>query len=241
MSRQLAIGDIHGCFDALDTLVAFVGLRSDDVLIALGDYVDRGPKTRQVIEWLMDWDASGILIPLRGNHEVMMLNARTSREARYRWTQFGAIPTLDSYATYKDEVIGIDELPESHWQFLSERLLPYHETDKHIFVHATLDPSVPVSNQKDQSLYWDRFSPNYPGHCSGKTIVCGHTCQDSGWPVTNGHSICIDTGACKNGWLTCLEVASGTVWQANESRQTRLFTLDQVPQAADSDPHSGKT
>lgn len=76
MPRHLAIGDIHGCFNALETLSGFVGFRPDDVIITLGDYVDRGPNSYAVLDWLIDADTRYELKPLRGNHDIMMVNAR---------------------------------------------------------------------------------------------------------------------------------------------------------------------
>jgi serine/threonine protein phosphatase 1 len=228
MTRHLAIGDIHGCFDALRTLASFVDVGDDDVVVVLGDYVDRGPSTRDVIDWLIAFDKTNSLVALRGNHEVMMLNARINQSDKFRWGQFGAIATLDSYATSDDDIPDLTDIPESHWQFLSG-LLPYYETETHIFVHATVDPRLPLNQQSDRTLYWDRYSDKFPGHSSGKVMVCGHKSQDSGLPATNGHAICIDTGACKGRWLTCLDVNSGTIWQASQDGETRQMCLGDLP------------
>lgn len=80
MNRHLAIGDIHGCIKALTTLLDFVRLRKDDTIITLGDYVDRGPDSRAVLDLVIELDSSHHLVPLRGNHEIMMLDARDQAE-----------------------------------------------------------------------------------------------------------------------------------------------------------------
>ena len=227
MTRHLAIGDIHGCFDALRTLVAFVGIRDSDVVVTLGDYVDRGPNTKDVIDWLISFRETNSLVALRGNHEVMMLNARINQADKLRWGQFGAIESLDSYAKSEDGDADVDDIPDAHWQFLSH-LLPYYETDTHIFVHATVDPKLPMDLQSDRTLFWDRYSDRFPGHTSGKFMVCGHKSQDSGLPVANEFSICIDTGACKGRWLSCLCADSGTIWQANQAGDTRRMHIDDL-------------
>ncbi len=232
MTRHLAIGDIHGCFDALSALVAFVGVRESDIVVTLGDYVDRGPSTRDVIDWLIAFDKTNSLVALRGNHEVMMLNARMNQRDKFRWGQFGGIETLESYATCDDEIADLDDVPDSHWQFLS-RLLPYYVTETHIFVHATVDPRLPMDEQSDRALYWDRYSDKFPGHTSGKFMVCGHKSQDSGLPAANEHSICIDTGACKGRWLSCLCTVTGTIWQANQKGETRRMHLDDFSQTVE--------
>ena len=228
MSRHLAIGDIHGCYDALTTLADFVGIGDSDTLVTLGDYVDRGPKTKEVLDWLIKFDETNRLIPLRGNHEIMMLSSRVSKEAKVRWGQFGAIETLDSYAGPKSDDPDLDDIPEAHWQFLSKRLVPYHETATHLFVHGSVDPMLPLDEQSDYVLFWSQYSDRFPGHCSGKKMICGHKSQHSGLPVTNGHAVCIDTRACKGGWLTCLDVDAEFIWQANEEGDTRTMTLGEL-------------
>src|SRR4029077_4744129 len=87
--RYLAIGDIHGCFDALKTLEEFVPIQADDVVVTLGDYVNRGPNSRAVLDWLIARKQSGKLVALRGNHEVMMLAAQDSDEAFRAWLGYG--------------------------------------------------------------------------------------------------------------------------------------------------------
>lgn len=86
--RHLAVGDIHGCLKSLRTLAEFVPFKPDDVLITLGDYVDRGPDSRGVLDWLIDYQQRGNLIPLRGNHEVMMLDAREDDTALREWLEW---------------------------------------------------------------------------------------------------------------------------------------------------------
>src|SRR5207244_1934737 len=119
------------------------------------------------------------------------------------------------------------DVPDSHWQFLEERLVPVYETDRHFFVHANVYPESALDEQPDFMLYWEQF--NDPArHCSGKIMVCGHTPQKSGLPSFNGNAICLDTWASGRGWLSCLHVESGTIWQTNEQGKTRQMHLNQV-------------
>lgn len=208
-------------------LVALLDVRNDDVVVTLGDYVDRGPSTRDVIDWLIAFEETHSLVALKGNHEIMMLNARINQSDKYRWGQFGGIETLESYATMDDDIADLADVPESHWNFLS-RLKRFYETETHIFVHATVDPRLSMSEQSNRTLFWDRYSHQFPGHVSGKIVVCGHKSQDSGLPVSNGHAICIDTAACKGQWLTCLDVESGVIWQANQDGATRQMHVDDL-------------
>ena len=76
MARHLAIGDIHGCINALTTLVDFVGFRHDDTIVTLGDYVDRGSDSRAVLDFMIEFGKTHQHVPLRGNHEIMMLDSR---------------------------------------------------------------------------------------------------------------------------------------------------------------------
>ncbi|MFK8111383.1 MAG: metallophosphoesterase family protein [Rubripirellula sp.] len=229
MSRQLAIGDIHGCFTALETLVAFVGVSEDDTLITLGDYVNRGPDSCKVIDWLMDYDRNYRLMPLRGNHEIMMLDSRNSSDKHRRWLQVGGKATLKSYAVGGEGGPGeVSDIPNHHWEFLQDRLLPYYESDTHVFVHGNLYSDMDFADQPSYMLYWEKFG-DPPLHASGKVMVCGHTSQKKGLPLSNGNAICIDTWACGGGWLTCLDAKSGQVWQANQERKTRKFFVDELP------------
>lgn len=221
--RHLAVGDIHGCFNALTTLAAFVPFRPDDVLITLGDYVDRGPDSYAVLDWLIARARQGKLIALHGNHEIMMLKAREGGEALQRWLGYGGDATLASYSLLGDAG-RLADVPDHHWRFLEEDTRPWFETQTHFFVHANAFPNVPLTEQPGFMLYWESFGDPAP-HESGKTMVCGHTPQKSGQPRNVGHAVCIDTWACGQGWLTCLDVATGECWQANQRGQTRRNRL----------------
>jgi serine/threonine protein phosphatase 1 len=198
VGRHLAIGDIHGCFIALRTLADFVGIKSNDTVITLGDYVNRGPNSRGVLDWLIRQHAVGNLIALRGNHEIMMLNARSDGESCRNWLHVGGIATLKSYAPADAEAVGLAELPTEHWRFLENNLVASFETDRHFFVHANAYPELPIDDQPDFMLYWEKF--NDPAlHESGKIMVCGHTPQRSGLPrpmetrsaSTPGHTVAV--------------------------------------------------
>ena len=218
MPRHLAIGDIHGCSNALKSLVDFVAPRADDTIVTLGDYVDRGPDCRAVLDFIIELGNTHHLVPLRGNHEIMMLDAREKKSWLGPWLSYGGEATLESYGGTFDDV------SESHIDFLENNLVAYHECDSHFFVHANVNPDVALVEQTDAALYWQKYK-DPPPHCSGKIMVCGHTPQLSGLPKSNGSSVCIDTQAWDNGWLSCLDVESGTIWQANELGETRSLNL----------------
>ncbi|MFT5139012.1 MAG: serine/threonine protein phosphatase 1 [Lysobacterales bacterium] len=139
MTRHLAIGDIHGCFNSLTSLLSFVGLRDDDTIVTLGDYIDRGPDSRSVLDLLIKLDNSHQLVPLRGNHEVMMLDARVKTSWLRPWLSNGGDATLRSYSAGEDGAVTFDDIPDAHYGFLENRLLPYYECATHFFVHAGVD------------------------------------------------------------------------------------------------------
>jgi len=227
--RTLVIGDIHGCYTALLAVVEAAGLSPDDRLVTVGDYVDRGPQTREVVAWLCERFPAGNLIPLKGNHELMMLAAREDPKAYKFWANYGGAEALQSYAASaeSDEEPTLELVPEGHWHFLEHDCQQWFETESHIFVHASLHPDLPLERQYEHVLFWDRFL-RPPPHCSGKIMVCGHTPQPDALPVNFGHAICLDTGAyVEGGWLTCLDVATGEYWQANQVGETRSAMLDE--------------
>lgn len=227
VARHLAIGDIHGCITALRVLIDNVGLRHDDTIITLGDYVDRGPDSRGVLDFIIALGENHAHVPLRGNHEIMMLDSREKGSWFQPWMSYGGKETLRSYASTIDGPGSFADVPDSHFEFLESRLLPHYECESHFFVHANADADKALDQQADAALYWRKYK-DPKRHCSGKIMVCGHTAQRSGVPISNGHAICIDTWAHGDGWLSCLDVESGTIWQANEAGETRSLTLGDV-------------
>jgi serine/threonine protein phosphatase 1 len=115
-------------------------------------------------------------------------------------------------------------VPLAHWRFIEQECRPYSETSSHFFVHANAYPDIPLDEQPDYMLFWEKFNDPSP-HESGKVMVCGHTPQPEGLPRNIGHAICIDAGVYRGGWLTCLDVDSGKYWQANQQGQTRSGKL----------------
>lgn len=229
MPRTLAIGDIHGCLTALKTLAAFVDIQDDDTLITLGDYIDRGPDSAGVVDWVMERHSVGQVVPLRGNHELMLLDAYQDPIEDRGWLHVGGRETLQSYAR-AGHGNSVRDIPDSHFDFFADHCQRYHETDTHIFVHASVHYDSPMDEQPDWLVYWEKWSDG-PPHVSGKTVVCGHTSQKTGWPRSNGHSTCIDTWVYGRGWLTCLDVDSGWLWQANQDGETRSGWLnDDAPE-----------
>ncbi len=219
--RTLAIGDIHGCLTALNTLLDFAAPAPDDLLVTLGDYVDRGPDSRGVIELLIDLHTKGRLVALRGNHEEMMGESRTDEVIRMMWFSCGGRETLASYGASASDATNFNLVPPAHWHFLEKTCVDWFETERHFFVHANAKADLPLDAQPREMLLWEAlYRPCV--HTSGKVMICGHTRQLNGRPRNFGSTICIDTGAHnREGWLTCLNVESGQFWQADQQGRRR--------------------
>ena len=213
--RTIAIGDIHGCARALAALIDVINPTGDDVIVPLGDYVDRGPESRSVVDLLIELVDRCRLIPLLGNHEVMLLDALESPDVREAWYRVGGRATVESYGGT------LDEIPSDHLVFL-RGLNRYYETNSHLFVHANYDASLSLDQQPDRLLLWEHVVHTLPGrHHSGKTAVVGHTPQGTGEILDLDYLVCIDTYCVGGGWLTALDVESGRLWQANRDGELR--------------------
>jgi serine/threonine protein phosphatase 1 len=212
--RTIAIGDIHGCSAALEALIREIRPTLDDTLITLGDYIDRGPNSKRVIDVLMAMRTRCKLINLKGNHELLMLRGLESPAQMPFWMQSGGQATLASYG-------GAKGVPQNHLDFLND-CLHYHETDSHIFVHANYHPELELHEQDETHLFWEHLHFVLPGpHFSQKTVIVGHTPQRNGEILDCGYLVCIDTYCFGTGWLTAYEVDNGTTWQADKSGRVR--------------------
>jgi serine/threonine protein phosphatase 1 len=214
--RTIAVGDIHGCSAALDALLDAIAPGPEDVIVTLGDSINRGPDSRGVLDRLIGLGRRCRLVPILGNHDQMLLEARSGVHPT-TWLGMGGIATLDSYGPGRD--IGL--IPEEHYEFL-ETCHDYHETETHIFLHANYFPDIPMAEQPVGMLRWESLRDMTPGpHDSGKTVVIGHTSQKGGEILDLGHLVCIDTFCHGGGWLTALEVGTGEVWQADREGNLR--------------------
>jgi serine/threonine protein phosphatase 1 len=228
--RTIAIGDIHGCSTALAALLDAIAPAAADTLITLGDYIDRGPDSRGVLDQLIALGRRYRLIPLLGNHEEMLIAALSNRQVLECWLACGGLETLGSYGyspgrpAPRGGLAGL--VPEPHWAFLAG-CRPHHETPSHIFTHAGYDPALPMDRQPAEALRWqftDRRSAR--PHVSGKTAIVGHTPQRSGRVLDLGFLVCIDTHCHGGKWLTALDVGSGKVWQGNQRGTVRQEQLE---------------
>jgi serine/threonine protein phosphatase 1 len=209
--RLIAIGDVHGCVHALDALLDAIVPASDDRLVFLGDVIDQGRETREVLDRLIGLKERCRVVLIEGNHEEMLSAARESERALRYWEMCGGVATLNSYRFGG----GLEDIPDAHWALLGTGE-PFYETEDFIFTHANYLPTVPITQQPGYELRWALFDPaKMQPHVSGKTVVVGHTEQRDAEIVDLGFAMCIDTGCWKYGWLTAIDVDTRHIWQAS--------------------------
>lgn len=203
--RLLAIGDIHGCLAQLDTLIVKVDPGIDDQVIFLGDYIDRGPESHGVIDYLVRFARSfPDTIFLRGNHDQMFIDYLDGHEPTL-FLMNGGLKTLSSY-----QRSGEWPISSSHRAFF-ETLRNVYETEDFIFVHAGLRPGIPLAEQENDDLLWIRNDFISSEYDWGKTVVYGHTPHDE--PLLTGNRIGLDTGCVYGRQLTCCDLLTTQIWQ----------------------------
>jgi serine/threonine protein phosphatase 1 len=210
--RTFAIGDLHGCSQALAEVLREIAPRPEDTIVTLGDYINRGPDTRGVIEQLLTLGDRCRLVNLLGNHDEVLLDILDGRADEARLMSAGGQQTIDSY----EHTASLRDLPNEHVAFLRS-CVRHHEGATHLFAHGCYDPIRPLNETDGSTLLWKRLEPPYPApHYSGKRVIVGHTAQRSYEILDLGHVVCIDTGCCYGGVLTALEVDTNQIIQARE-------------------------
>jgi serine/threonine protein phosphatase 1 len=220
--RTVAIGDIHGCALAFRALLDAVAPGPDDRVVTLGDYVDRGPDSRSVLNRLIRLEEECRLVAILGNHDEMLLQASRGHYSSI-YLGMGGLATLTSYGGSGPNDIAL--IPHEHIAFL-ERCVDSFEIDTHIFVHASYVSHLPMCQQPVLALRWESLRDEVPApHHSGKVVIAGHTSQRNGEILDLGHIKCIDTCCYGGGWLTALNVRSGQIWQTNQAGELRTGQL----------------
>jgi serine/threonine protein phosphatase 1 len=210
-ARLIAIGDVHGCIHALDAIVDVMEPTAHDQLVFLGDVIDQGPDTREVLNRIIELQRHCNVVLIQGNHEEMLHAARENEQALRYWEVCGGVATLNSYRFGG----GLAEIPSEHWALLST-CRAFYETDRFIFSHANYVPDLAMAAQPDFQLRWALFERDkMQAHFSGKHVFVGHTQQLNGEIVDLQFATCIDTACYRYGWLTAIDVRTKCGWQAN--------------------------
>jgi len=156
-----------------------------------------------------------------GNPEESLLNSPESNSQFRYWFNLGGKQTLESYSLYRSD---LDIIPDEHVAFI-RRCRNYFETQTHIFVYANYEPALPMHRDDGGKVRWEHLDViRLRPHCSGKTVVVGHTPQRDGMVLDLGFLVGIDADCCRAGWLTAFDVSSGEIVQADQSGRTRRFS-----------------
>lgn len=221
--RIYAIGDVHGCADLLISLLARIDIDLEVYPIAhpvevfLGDYIDRGPKSPEVVDLLIERRKQRVAVCLKGNHEAYATRVLSNPSLLPRWRELGGVNTLLSYGVapstsedpyeLKESVKALRRaLPEHHHQFLNSLALSFSSGD-FFLAHAGVRPGISLGLQSQRDLLWIRQDFLQYQEDFGKIVVHGHTPVDE--PDLRSNRINIDTGAYATGRLSCL-VLEGT-------------------------------
>ncbi|MGQ9687201.1 MAG: metallophosphoesterase family protein [Desulfobaccales bacterium] len=200
------IGDIHGCLAPLKRLLENLELDLHrDRLLFVGDYIDRGPDSRGVVDYILGlrgrYPAENIIC-LRGNHEAMFLDFLSGKD-RQLFLFNGGVSTLQDYWGEDWDKLPELKLPLDHDRFYRD-LLPYYANEDYIFVHGGLRPGIPLEEQVDEDLYWIRGEFIASPEDFGRRVVFGHTPFKQ--PLILPNKIGIDTGLVYGNFLTCLKL-----------------------------------
>ncbi|MCC5640493.1 serine/threonine protein phosphatase [Nostoc sp. CHAB 5844] len=223
--RRIVIGDVHGHYEGLMTLLEAIAPTSDDQVYFLGDLIDRGPHSSHVVNFVQQNNYPCLL----GNHEQMLLNILTQRnvptQAMQAWLYSGGQATLSSYQT--------STIPQDHLDWF-QALPTYLDLGDIWLTHAGLDPTIPLAEQTAEQFCWirDEFHSIEKPYFPDKLIIVGHTITFTLPNVTPGKLaegrgwLDIDTGAYhpRSGWLTGLDITNALIYQVNVF-QNSLRTL----------------
>lgn len=227
------VGDIHGCLSELETLVGSLPLQPADRIVFLGDYIDRGPDSKEVISFLIEWERKKEqeLIFLKGNHEDMFL-AYLGLPGNYAEMFFynGGGATLASYgippsAASPEETRSL--IPTSHLQFL-QTLRKYYLMEPFLCIHAGIHPQKKLSEQDDAEILWIRDEFILNPHILPYTVLFGHTPRREVL-FHLPYKIGLDTGLVYGNQLSCLEVTEKVLFQIGRGKKnvTQREVIDQ--------------
>lgn len=219
IKRLFAIGDIHGCFDLLKELLENkIQLQKPDKLILLGDYIDRGIQSKEVIDYIIDLKEKGIdIVPLLGNHESMLLDAYNNEGLTYKWIQNGGSTTLKSF-----NITSLKDIEPKYIEFF-KGLSYYFALNEYLFVHAGFNDSDINPFADKYSMIW-LFKQTYENPLlMNKIIIHGHrpitvdVCKEivySNKNVINLDTGCVYSNMTGYGTLTAIELNTRSLFFA---------------------------
>ncbi len=187
MARLIGISDIHGEYEKLCRVLEKVSPQKEDTLVFMGDYIDRGTKSKEVVDKIIEMQNVCNCVYLIGSHEYALLHANTDDYYHYLFWNYGGDRTADSYG-------GFDNIFKIHGDFF-KNLKFYYLTDKYLFVHAGINPKYSLEEQDEVDMVYIRRNFYEHKHNLPQKIIFGHTEFDT--PQIQDDKICIDTGCGK--------------------------------------------
>jgi serine/threonine protein phosphatase 1 len=219
--RLFAIGDVHGCADELAVMLKALHPTAGDTIVFVGDYIDRGPDSRGVVELVLELQ-NGPATPvfLKGNHEDMLLSFLGFPGHYGESFLFnGGIQTIASYGLKcADPMEAVAALPANHLEFFRS-LTNGYQRPPYLFVHAGVRPGLPLEDQEAEDLLWIRHEFIFSPHQLDATVVFGHTPMRT--VMTDlPYKIGVDTGLVYGGSLSCVEFSEGALYQVGRGSRT---------------------
>ena len=198
MARLIGISDIHGELEKLCRVLEKVSPQKDDTVVFMGDYIDRGKKSKEVVDKIIDMKNACNCVYLTGSHEYAMLHAKSDEYYNYLFWNYGGDATAESYG-------GFDNIMKVHGNFFNS-LKFYYIIGKYLFIHAGVRIGVPLEEQSEEDMVYIRSAFYTKRHHLPYKIIFGHTEFDS--PQVQADKICIDTGCgkYKNAPLTAIVI-----------------------------------
>lgn len=202
MPRFIAITDIHGELKKLESVLSKIETRSDDIFVFMGDYIDRGPDSKGVVEKVIEISKSFKTVTLIGSHEYALLHAKQDDYYNYLFWNYGGPETVKSYGGRFENIL------DTHGDFF-KNLEFYYLTKDYLFVHAGINPRYRLEDQQEEDLVYIRSAFYNNKHNLSQKVIFGHTEFDS--PLIQDDKICIDLGCgkYKNAKLCALILDNG--------------------------------
>jgi len=231
MGRFFVVGDIHGCPQELEDIITACALEREDRVVFLGDYIDRGPGAREVVDFLLDLQADDVctLTFLKGNHEDMFLDFLGHfGHFGESFLANGGVATLKSYGIPQDmqERDAALHLPSQHLEFF-QRLERYVAIEDTLCVHAGIDPLRSLAAQEEEAMFWIRQEFISHPHPLPYTVMFGHTPHREVL-FDLPYKVGLDTGLVYGGKLSCLEVTEKKLLQVSKGVR-RVQVTDVAP------------
>lgn len=207
MGKIIGISDIHGEFEKLCIVLEKLELQKDDTIVFMGDYIDRGAKSRQVVDKILSMKEVCNCVYLKGSHEYAMLHSNSDDYYHYLFWNYGGDATVESYG-------GFENIMKIHGDFYNN-LEFYHIIGNYLFVHAGIRVGVELENQDETDLVYIRSEFYDKKHYLPYKIIFGHT--DFSEPQVQDDKICIDTGCgkYKDAPLTAIVIENGKEYFVN--------------------------